>query len=133
MPNFSIDKTSGTLYVKPKQCKYYHPHMETIMRYAGCLYRLKDCECGGLLHILLDDNNITDNDILFCLKNCLEHPEREESRIGQLICEEYLKLSMEQRSLLVALSDYFDDPTCLDFEDCDKCPMMECKKWFEKR
>ena len=83
------------------RCKYYNQHLETIREYIKCLYSLEECRgSGGLLHILLDDDNIEDDHIAFCWKECIQNPEREESKIGQLICEEYMKLSMPQRRLL---------------------------------
>ena len=81
-------------------CIYYKPHFETILRYCECLYKISGCGAGGLLHILLDDDNIDDDSIIYCLKECMIHPEKEESKIGILICEEYLKLSIEERYLL---------------------------------
>ena len=100
-----------------ENCKYYVKHLETIRSYIGCLYRLEDCGCGGLLHILLDDDNIEDNHIVWCLKQCEEHPECEEAEIGKLICREYLKLSMPQRRLLTYGYNRF--PGCSG--RCDKC------------
>lgn len=103
--------------VKMENCKYYHKHLETIREYIGCLYSLEDCCTGGLLHILLDDNNIEDHHIEWCLKQCEEHPEQEESEIGKLICKEYLKLSMQQRRLLC--HDYLPFPGCNG--NCENC------------
>lgn len=80
-------------------CKYYNKHMDTILEYCKCLYKLDGCACGGKLHIVLDDNNIEDTHILFCLNECIKHPEEEESEIGKLICMELLKLSMEERKV----------------------------------
>ena len=102
------------------KCKYYDPHLETIKEYIGCLYSLEGCGTGGLLHILLDDDNYNDGDIAFCWKECLLHPEKEESGIGCLICEEYMKLSMEQRRLLTC--DYIGHWSCMDKdENCEHC------------
>lgn len=99
------------------KCKYYNPHLDTIKEYVGCLYHLEGCSVGGLLHILLDDDNIEDEHICWCLGECLKHPEREESKLGQLICEEYLKLSMQERRLLCYCNWY-----CLRSEcNCKKC------------
>lgn len=81
-------------------CKYYDKHLDTIKLYITCLYDIDGCATGGLLHILLDDDNLEDNHIEWCLRQCEEHPECEESNIGKLICKEYLKLTMEQRRLL---------------------------------
>ena len=111
-----------------KKCKYYNQHLETIREYIGCLYSLKDCCTGGLLHILLDDNNYTDNDIAYCWKECIQHPEHEESKIGQLICEEYMKLNMPERRLLTDI--YIGHWSCLE-SDCKKC-FIQIGDEFEK-
>lgn len=79
--------------------KYYKPRMKTLLEYCKCLYQLEGCGCGGNLHILLDDNNIETDHILFCLNECITHPEDEESDLGILICKEYLKLSYKERVL----------------------------------
>ena len=105
--------------VIPMKCKYYNKHLETIKEYIGCLYNLPMCGSGGLLHILLDDDNYDDDDILFCLKECITNPGREESKIGKLICEEYLSLSMEQRRLLTV--GYIGNFMCLDRSRCHEC------------
>lgn len=101
------------------RCKYYDKHLDTIRESIGCLYNLDGCATGGSLHILLDDDNYDDDAICFCLKECLQHPEREESKIGQLICEEYLRLSVEQRRLLC--NPYIGHYSCLYNGKCDSC------------
>jgi hypothetical protein len=73
--------------------------MDTLLEYCKALYNLKGCGAGGLLHILLDDDNYRDGDILYCLEECMKHPEREESALGALICKEYAKMTMEERSV----------------------------------
>ena len=63
-------------------CKYYNPHFKTVQEYIKCLYNLEGCrDSGGLFHILLDDDNIEDDYIAFCWKECIQHPECEESKI----------------------------------------------------
>ena len=81
------------------KCKYWKKEMITLLEYCKCLYNLEGCECGGMLHIVLDDNNYRDSDIFFCLKECLQRPEEPESSIGILICHELLKLTLEERCL----------------------------------
>ena len=85
---------------KMENCKHYNKHLDTIKAYINCLYRLEGCCTGGLLHILLDDDNIEDHHIQWCLEECEKHPEEEESEIGKLICKEYLKLTIPERRLL---------------------------------
>lgn len=94
--------------------------MDTIREYIGALYNLEGCSAGGLLHILLDDDNYNDDDICWCLKECLNHPEREESKkIGKLICEEYLSLPMEKMRLLC--STYIGHYSCFDCSRHNEC------------
>lgn len=109
-------------------CKYYNPHMETIIEYCRCLYELDGCACGGLLHILLDDGNYRDDDILFCLNLCITNPDEEESDIGILICKEYLKLSMDERNVLQHYWNGFNSRDCLGFENCVGCPLRKEKR-----
>lgn len=53
------------------------------------------------------------------MKECITNPEREESKIGKLICEEYLSLGMEQRRLLTV--GYIGNFMCLDRSRCHEC------------
>ena len=110
------------------KCKYYIPHLETIKAYIGCLYDIPECCSGGLLHILLDEDNLDNDDIFACLRECLNHPEKEEAVIGKLICEEYLKLSMPERRLLTSV--YIEDFSC--YGDCDEdCINCGIEKGFD--
>ena len=81
-----------------KTCKYYNKHMDTLVEYCSCLYRLEGCETGGLLHVVLDDDNYDIPNLVSTFKDCMQHPEKEESVIGLLICKELLKLSTEERA-----------------------------------
>ena len=114
----SIRVNNNSVTHEYRRCKYYEKHLETIREYIGCLYNLEGCCCGGELHILLDDDNYDDDSILYCLKECLSNHEREESVIGRIICEEYLKLTMPQRRLLT--QPYINDFQCWT-RDCEKC------------
>lgn len=100
-------------------CKYYDKHLEIIRKYIDCLYSLENCGSGGILHILTDDDNVDDDDIAYCLSECLRHPEREESGIGKLICEEYLKLPIQKRRLLT--NTYIEHWSCMNGGNCKDC------------
>lgn len=103
------------------KCKYYNEHMETVLEYISCLYNLKDCCSGGLFHIMLDDDNIDDDDIIYCLKECLKHPEKEESKIGILICEEYLKMDMHERRCINWVR-WCNNFSCIkNNKNCEQC------------
>lgn len=105
-----------------EHCKYYNKHIDTIRAYISCLYELEDCCCGGLLHVMIDDGNIEDWHVNWTLEQCEAHPECEESEIGKLICKEFLKLSMEERRLVM---EDAGNVVCytLCCPDCDKCPI----------
>ena len=105
-------------------CKYYNPHMDTILEYCKALYHLDDCGCGGNLHILLDDDNINDQCIVFCLKQCLRNPESPESTLGVLICEEYLRLSIQERSVMDSLWCGYDVKNYICTGNCETCGLM---------
>lgn len=104
-------------------CRYYRPHMDTLLAYCKCLYSLEGCGAGGPLHILLDDDNYDTESIAFCLRDCLNNPEHEGSSLGILICKEYLKLSMEQRALF---DSYWNghDLTCKNHWECEQCELI---------
>lgn len=114
-----------------KQCKYYTKRIETIRAYISCLYGLDDGNCctGGLLHIVTDDGNLEDHHIKWCLDECSKHPECEESEIGKLICNELLKLPMEQRRLVYE-PDWAVDAFCKGHDSCDECPIHNDNKSF---
>lgn len=105
-----------------KLCKYYNKNMDYLLNLCKTLYSLPDCGCGGLLHILLDDDNYEDSNIRFCLKECLQHPEHPSSTLGILICTEYLKMSMEERSVF----DSYWNGNMLDCcGNCNECELMD--------
>lgn len=100
------------------RCKYFDSKLSVIQSYIECLYSIEGCEAGGMLHILLDDDNYDDDSIAFCLIECLKNPSKPESKIGKLICEEYLTLPIELRRLL--RSEYIGHWSCFD-ESCENC------------
>ena len=105
------------------KCKYYSPHMDTLRELCRCLYKLKGCGAGGLLHVVLDDNNYNDHFIKYCLDCCLKNPDREESELGALICKELLKMSSKER----AVFDWYwmgSDLECTRIA-CDECRYLD--------
>lgn len=112
-------------------CKYYNKHLDTIRAYISCLYNLDDGNCctGGLLHIVVDDGNLEDHHIKWCLEECNKHPECEESEIGKLICNELLKLPIEQRRLVYE-ADWAVEAFCKGPDHCDKCPICNENESF---
>lgn len=99
-------------------CKYYKPHMNTIRELIACLYNLDGCCAGGLCHIITDDDNIDDPSLKTVIIEAKKHPEATESGLSILICEELLKLSLQERALL--FSSYYNYDVC-----CKECCMCE--------
>lgn len=107
-------------------CKYFNPHLNTIRELISCLYELEDCGCGGLAHIVVDDENIEDHHIQWVLDQCHkeENKDREEVGLVKLICEELLKLSMQERVLL--FTSYWEYGFCME-GNCENCPVHKGK------
>lgn len=103
-----------------KDCKFYNKHLETIKEYISCLYELEGCNCGGICHIITDDNNIRDCDMEWVLNECEkdENKDREEIELAKLICKELLKLTVQERVLLFTYMDYY---YVVCDKLCDKC------------
>ena len=121
---FEIKGCNAEAYTCPlyiTDCKHYKPHLETIRELISCLYNLDGCACGGLAHIVTDDNNIDDDDLQWVLEYCdrEENKDRTERGLVKLICEELLKLSMPERVLL--FSSYYSLAIC--DKNCDTCPI----------
>lgn len=119
--SFNIKGYNGDRWDFPIQpeCKYYNPHLNTIRELISCLYSLEGCCCGGLAHIVTDDNNIEDRHIEWVIKYCdeEENKNRTEAGLVKLICQELLKLSMQQRVLLFKAFDAF----VLCDKNCEIC------------
>ena len=105
-----------------KKCKYYNKHLITINELISCLYNLEECECGGILHIVTDNDNLDDGSIKYCIEECYkeENKDREEIELAKLICNELLKLSIQERSLLRTRL------TTKEFECCFDCRCEDC-------
>lgn len=92
------------------KCIFYKPYMDTLKLLVKEYYGLADCCCGGPLHILLDDDNYGTDDIHFCIKHCFEDLDKsiagedpwgyspEVRVLGIMICNEYAKMSLEERA-----------------------------------
>lgn len=115
-----------------KDCKYYNEHINTVRAYIDCLYQITGVYNGGLLHVMIDDKNVDDSIVRWTLERCKVEKE-EESEIGKLICEEFLKLSMEQRRLVIEEEDNITCYTVICCPNCEECPIynQNAKFWRE--
>jgi len=118
---FEVKGYNGYKYETPifEDCAFYSPHLNTIRELISCLYNLEGCCTAGLGHVVIDDNNIESPDIERVLKLCdeEENKDREEVGLVKLICEELLKLSMQERVLL--FSSYYGHLLCDN--KCENC------------
>ena len=83
-------------------CKHESIMTVYVSKLVELLYEdLKEC-CGGMLHIVLDDGNLDDDDIQWCIDYCNE-PENK-NRVDKYLCLEIaykmLQMNEYQRRLI---------------------------------
>lgn len=105
-------------------CKHFNPRLNMIKELISCLYQIEGCCCGGLAHIVTDDNNYQDSHLKWVIQHAKENPNELESGLVILICEELLKLNIQQRALL--FSSYYTYPPCNGNNAfCDTCKISK--------
>lgn len=84
------------------ECNYYNPRIPMIRTLISALYDIEGCVCGGIAHIVTDDDNFEDHHLQFVIDECNKEENKDRLEIGlaKLICEELLKLNMRERALL---------------------------------
>ena len=83
----------------------YNPKMKIIVDLIHVLYDLPECCSGGCCHIVTDDDNIEDKDLLWVMDYCKrpENTNQIDKELSYAICEMLLQLSREQRICLFYL------------------------------
>lgn len=114
-------------------CKYFKPYMRTLREIVDQYYKFDRCGAGGPLHVLLDDDNYDIHTVHFCLKECfkeLNTPEKDRVYghsnevyiLGIMICNEYAKMSLEERAVFDA---YKNGQVVNECEvDCSMCSLL---------
>lgn len=66
------------------------------------LYRLDGCVCGGLCHIVTDDDNIDDDSLDYIIEYCdrEENKGRIDKEVSKMICVILKDMTFTQRSIL---------------------------------
>lgn len=108
------------------KCKYWNENIERVKLLVEVLYDdLGECT-GGLLHIVLDDGNLEDEHILWCMANCnsRENSDRHDRFLCERIGNELLNLNMEERRLVYQSSCAWN---CKG--ECDSCPIVTGYVW----
>jgi hypothetical protein len=107
---------------KKRPCAYFLDNkgtMTMLKRLCKEFYRLPECGAGGPLHILLDDDNYDSGSIMFCLRECLNHPNDSVRTLGIIICKEYLRMNMVERAVFDSYWCGQKLDCCVDCQACD--------------
>ena len=113
MEEWAIDKLRKINFDNVK----WSPFHIIIIRLVNCLYETDDCSCGGLGHVVIDDNNIDTDSINNCIKLCDENPDKAECELVKCIMTYLLKLNEDQRAHLFFVWDILGSPGVeYDFE-----------------
>lgn len=79
------------------------PNIPTVQQLVNAYYRLPGNESGGSLHIVLEDNNVQDSSVQFCI----EWAKKDGDIYGTLLGEVLLRMSKTQRLKLGISSAYY--------------------------
>ena len=97
-------------------CKYWTQEVEKVVSLIKELYKKEPA--GGMLHIVVDDGNLEDEHIQWCIDYC--NREENANRHDKLMCldiaNRMLELTYEQRVLVYYMEMSFE---CTG--DCMKC------------
>lgn len=101
----------------------YKPFYYPLVTMIRLLYELPECGCGGLGHVVLDDNNIDTASIQHTLHWTTEdeNVSRVETPLVKCIMEYLLQMTEDERAVVFYLMDYedwdntsFDDPAMFE-------------------
>lgn len=100
----------------------YKPFYYPLVIMIHLLYELPECVCGGLGHVVIDDNNIDTGSIQHTLQWTTEGEDtkRVEAPLVRCIMEYLLQMTEDERAVLFYLmenwdADSFDDPAMFDY------------------
>lgn len=96
---------------------YFHNYFYPISALIDSLYQMKGCNCGGLCHIVVDEENIYDDCLDTVLELCglTENRDREETDICLAICKMMKDMTFYQRATLFFMMSKID---IKDYSDC---------------
>ena len=89
------------------KCKYWTEEVEIVVSLIKELYKSE--LAGGMLHIIVDDGNVEDEHIKWCIDYCnqAENNERSDKALCLEIANKMLHLNYEQRILAYYMSHRF--------------------------
>jgi hypothetical protein len=110
------------------KCKYWTVEAKRVCVLVKVLYDELGEGAGGMLHIVLDDGNLDDDDIQWCIEYCNreENADRHDKDLCLEIAHRMLELSREERMLIY----YQWDKEFCDGE-CAECVIeREDDEWY---
>lgn len=101
-----------------KKCIYWTKDLEEICKLVRVLYEDMHESAGGLLHIALDDGNLDDDNIQWCIEYCnsQEYADRHDKYICLEIAHRMLNLNYIERMLV-----YYQWDVKFCCGNCDEC------------
>lgn len=79
----------------------YHRKTPLVIALIHALYELPGCGCGGIAHVLIDDENVTDDDIAWMMEKVNSDDKwytgSIERDLVELLCRELSEMTFEQR------------------------------------
>ena len=83
-------------------CKYNTENVDYVLKLVALLYEDLKERCGGMLHIVLDDGNIDNDDIQWCIEYCNkeENNDRPDKYLCLEIAHKMLKMNEYERRLI---------------------------------
>lgn len=138
MIDMGIDLKVSGLATITKDCVYFKPYMKYLSSLVHRFYEMRNCVAGGPLHILLDDNNYDIDSVQFCMNYCFEclqqdyeEYDRETYVLGIMICNEYAKMSLEERAIFDAYLSG-ERIVCKQVWNCSGCEIL-CELYEEMK
>ena len=102
---------------------YYHKNFPLLAVLIDALYELPGCSCGGICHIVTDDDNVRDSDLSYvlgeCYRNDSDWDDHIEKPLAALICKLFLQMEYKQRVCFTELMFYvghddFNTDDCIE-------------------
>ena len=108
------------------RCKYWTKEIEEVCKLVRTLYDDMGEGAGGLLHIALDDCNLDDDSIQWCIEYCNrdENTGKHDKKICLEIAQKMLSLNKEERMLV-----YYQWYREFCSGQCDDCVIEEEDEW----
>jgi hypothetical protein len=103
--------------VDPKALAELKARLKRLDTYVALLYEEENCSVGGPLHIVLDDGNMKDSDLVFCFREAQGNEWSASRATAGIIIRELMMLSPAQRRLWWEGHTATPSPRCNGWDD----------------